>query len=173
MCWLFVTPWNAAHQVPLSVTFSRPEYSSGCPFPSPGDLPNPGIEPRFPALPVNSLPAEPEEKPKNTGVDSLSRLQRIFPTQESNLGFLHCRQILYPLSYQVSPRVLQTKLNLDTFIGVCYFLILEIYSKLEKTFTWKKSCIKHTYTFLLFSSVKVKTLFKNKSQNIITFHIKL
>ena len=47
--------------------FSRPEYWSGSPFPSPGDLPNPGIEPRPPALQVDSLPAEPQGKPKNTG----------------------------------------------------------------------------------------------------------
>ena len=43
--------------------FSRPEYWSGYPFPSPGDLPNPGIEPRCPTLQVDSLPAEPEGKP--------------------------------------------------------------------------------------------------------------
>ena len=52
---------------------------------------------------VDSLPAEPPGKPKNTGVGSLSLLQRIFPTQESNWGLLHCRQILYQLSYQGSP----------------------------------------------------------------------
>ena len=45
---------------------------------------------------------EPPGKPKNTGVGSLSFLQRIFPTQELNLGFLHCRQILYQLSYEES-----------------------------------------------------------------------
>ena len=45
--------------------FSRPEYLSGYPFPSPGDLPNPGIEPRAPALPADSLPAEPQGKPIN------------------------------------------------------------------------------------------------------------
>ena len=53
-------------------------------FPSPGDLPNPGIEPRFPTLQMDSLPAEPPGKPKNTGVGNLSLLQRIFPTQELN-----------------------------------------------------------------------------------------
>ena len=51
-----------------------------------GDLPNPGIETRSPALQADSLPAEPPGKPKNTGVGSLSLLQQIFPTQESNLG---------------------------------------------------------------------------------------
>ena len=48
--------------------FSRPEYWSGLPFPSPGDLPNPGIKPRSPILQVDSLPAESQGKPKNTGV---------------------------------------------------------------------------------------------------------
>ena len=51
-----------------SVEFFRPEYWSGCPFPSPGDLPKPGIEYRSPALQTDSLLAEPQEKPKNTGV---------------------------------------------------------------------------------------------------------
>ena len=73
-------------------------------FPSPGDLPNPGIEPRSPTLQVDSLPSEPQEKPKNTGVGNLSLLQRIFPTQELNWGLPHCRWILYQLSYQGSLR---------------------------------------------------------------------
>ena len=60
-------------------------------FPSPGDLPNPEIKPRSPALKTVSLPAEPQGKPKNTGVGSLSLLQRIFLTQESNWGLLHCK----------------------------------------------------------------------------------
>ena len=47
---LFATPWTVAYQVPLSMGFSRQEYWSGLPFPSPGDLPNPGIEPGSPAL---------------------------------------------------------------------------------------------------------------------------
>ena len=84
---------------------SRPEYWSGQPFPPPGDLPNPGIEPRSPTLQAFSLPAEPKRKPKNTGVSSLSLLQGIYMTQESNQGFLHCRQILYQLSYQGSSRL--------------------------------------------------------------------
>ena len=53
------------------------------------------------------LPAEPQGKPKNTGVGSLSLLQWIFLTQELNWGFLHCRRILYQLSYQRSPRILE------------------------------------------------------------------
>ena len=73
----------------------------GCP--PPGDLPNPEIEPRSPRLWADSLPFEPPEKPKNTGVGSLSLLQGIFPTQESNQGLLHCRWILYQLSCQGIP----------------------------------------------------------------------
>ena len=69
----------------------------------PGDLPNLGIEPRSPTLQVDSLPFEPPGKPMNTGVSSLSLLQGIFLTQESNQGLLHCRQTLYQLSYQGSP----------------------------------------------------------------------
>ena len=51
---------------------------------------------------MDSLPAEPQGKPKNTGVGSLSLLQGIFPTQELNQGLLHCRRILYQLSYQAN-----------------------------------------------------------------------
>ena len=58
----------------------------------------PGIEPRSPTLQADSLAAEPQEKPKNTGVSSLSLLQRIFLIQESNRDLLHCRRILYQLS---------------------------------------------------------------------------
>ena len=53
-------------------------------------------------LQADSLPAEPQGKPKNTGVGNLSLLQQIFPTQESNRGLLHYQQILYNLSYQES-----------------------------------------------------------------------
>ena len=68
-------------------------------FPISRDLPNPRIKPRSPTLQADSLPAEPQGKPKNTGVGSRSLLQGIFPTQELNWGLLHCRQILYKLSY--------------------------------------------------------------------------
>ena len=75
----------------VAFPFSREIFSS------------PGIKPRSPTLQVDSLPAEPQEKPKNTGVGSLSLLQRIFLTQELNQGLLHCRQILYQLSYEGTP----------------------------------------------------------------------
>ena len=86
-----VAPWNS------------PGQNTGVGSPSPGDLHNPGIEPRSPTLQADSLPAEPQGKRKNTGVGSLSLPQQIFPIQELNRGLLHCRQILYQLSYQGSP----------------------------------------------------------------------
>ena len=61
--WLFGTPWTVAHQAPPSIEFSRQEYWSGLPFPSPGDLPNPGIEPGFPAFQADALPFEPPGNP--------------------------------------------------------------------------------------------------------------
>ena len=88
-----------------------------------GDLPDPEIKPRSPTLQVDSLPSEPTGKPTNTEVSSLSLRQRIFPTQESNQGPLHCRQILYKLSYPGSPGRLQR----------CRNPILFIYQRLSDT----------------------------------------
>ena len=59
---LFVTSWTVALQAPLSRGFSRQEYWNGLPFPSPEDLPDPGIEPRSPALQADSLPSELPQK---------------------------------------------------------------------------------------------------------------
>ena len=59
---LFATPWTVAYQAPPFMGFSRQEYWSGLPFPSPGDLPDPGIEPRSPALQADALTSEPPGK---------------------------------------------------------------------------------------------------------------
>ena len=61
---LFATLWTIAHQAPLSIEFSRQEFWSELPFPSPGDLPNPGIEPGSPTLQADSLLSEPPGKPQ-------------------------------------------------------------------------------------------------------------
>ena len=112
--------------------FSRQEYWSGLPFPSPEDLPDPGIKPRSPALQADSLPSELQGRSKSlsraqpfatpttvtytklfrpwdfqgksTGVGCHFLLQGIFPTQGSNPGLSHCRQTLYRLSHQRSPK---------------------------------------------------------------------
>ena len=65
---LFAIPWTIAPKARLSMGFPRQEYWRGLSSPPPGDLPNPGIEPRSPTLWVDSLPIEPPGKPKNTGV---------------------------------------------------------------------------------------------------------
>ena len=61
---LFATPWTVAHQAPPSMEVSRQEYWSGQPFPSPGNLPDPGLELGSHALQADSLPSEPTEKPE-------------------------------------------------------------------------------------------------------------
>ena len=95
-----MTPWTIARQAPLSTGIQAGILECvAMLFP---DLPNPGIETRSPSLQADSLPSEPPGKPKNTGVGSLSLLQGIFLTQESNKGLLHYRRILYQLSYQGS-----------------------------------------------------------------------
>ena len=63
---LFATPWTVAYQASPSMGFSRREYWSGLPFPSPGDLPNPGIKPGSPALEADALTSETPGKPRIT-----------------------------------------------------------------------------------------------------------
>ena len=119
--------------------FSRPEYWSGQPFPSPRDLPKPGLEPRFPALQVDSLSAEPPGKPKNTGVGSLSLLHGIFLAQESNWGLLHCRRILYQLSYQACHSYFEMVESLLWLLfTVVIIIIIILYPLLCESHKWKK-----------------------------------
>ena len=138
-----MTPWTVAHQAPLSMEIFRQEYWSGFPFPSPGDLPDPGIEPGSPhrrcftiwatissvqfshsvvsdslqphgLQPVRLL--SPWDSPgKNIGVGFHFLLQGIFLTQGLNPSLLDCRQTLYQLSYKVSPGSSRHK------IKTCYY----------------------------------------------------
>ena len=94
---LSMTPWTVQ-----SMEFSRPEYWNGWLVPSPGYLPNPMIKTRSSALQADPLPSDPPRKSKNTEVGSLSLLQCIFLTHEWKQVLLHCRWILYQLSYQSS-----------------------------------------------------------------------
>ena len=70
-----MTPRTVAYQIPPSMEFSRQEYWSGLPLPSPGDLPDPGIEPRSPALQADALPSEPPGKPKEKEGERVMKLQ--------------------------------------------------------------------------------------------------
>ena len=84
---LFTTLWPVACQASLSMGLSRQEYHSGLPFPSPGDIPGPGIKPLFPLSPAfqtDSLPTEPSGKPSTP---------RNFPNQGLNLYLLHIASI--------------------------------------------------------------------------------
>ena len=63
-CLTLVTPWTVACQAPLSMGFPRQDYWRGLPFPSPGDLPDPGIEPKSPTLQADSLPTETQGSPQ-------------------------------------------------------------------------------------------------------------
>ena len=74
---LFATPWTVVHQAPPCMGFSRQAYWSGLPFPSPGDLPDPGIERRSPALQADALISEPPRKP-------MGSVQVIKETQADN-----------------------------------------------------------------------------------------
>ena len=127
--WFFVAPWTVACQVPLPMEFSRQDYwkvkvkvTQSCPtlcdptdytvhgilqarilewvaFPFSRRSSLPKDQTQVSRMQEDSLPAE-QGKPKNTGAGSLSLLHWVFPTQESNWDLLHCRQILYQLSYE-------------------------------------------------------------------------
>ena len=104
-----MTPWTVARQAPLSMGFLQATVLEWVAMHSSRALPNPEIELKSSALQADSLPSEPPGKPKNTGVRSLSLLQQIFPTQESNRGLGHYRWIIYQLSYQGSPLIINKR----------------------------------------------------------------
>ena len=84
--------------------FFRPEYWSGQPFPSPKDIPNPEIKPRSLTLQADSLPAEPQGKPKNDWRGQPIPSPVDLPDRESNRGLLHCRWVLYQPTYMGNPK---------------------------------------------------------------------
>ena len=77
LCPTLCDPWTVAYQAPLSMGFPRHEYWSELPFPSPGDLPNAGIEPRSPALQADALSSEPPGKPYSTILEMKNTLEGI------------------------------------------------------------------------------------------------
>ena len=103
-----------------------------CAWYSPAGFTNPGTEPRSPALKMDSLPAEPQGKPKNTGVGRLSLLQWIFLTQESNPDLLLCRWILYQLTWIQS----QNKQRQTIPIVWLLWQIMTVFLVLETKFSW-------------------------------------
>ena len=101
---LFVTPWTVAYQAPLSMGFSRQERWSGLPCPLWGDLPNPGIKPRSPALQVDSLPTEPPGKPdvllEGSLVNSFSPLYSILYQNTKTYIFVRLLMGVYQCFYE-------------------------------------------------------------------------
>ena len=89
---LFATLWTVAHEAPLSMGFSRQEYWSRLPFPSPGDLPNPGIESRSPALQADALTSEPPGKPPVTLIDNFI-IHTVYSSQDRILSNIKDRQL--------------------------------------------------------------------------------
>ena len=75
---LLATPWTAAYQAPPSMGFARQEYWSGVPLPSPGDLPDPEIEARSPALEADALTSEPPKVPLNSAVHGQRKATTVF-----------------------------------------------------------------------------------------------
>ena len=121
---LSATPWTVAYQASPSMEFSRQEYWSGLPFPSPQYLPDPGIKPRSPKLQADALASEPPLSWKSERKEWDYYLQHHGRTwsilclvkygagsrsllQGSNPGLPHCRQILHQLSHKGSPRILE------------------------------------------------------------------
>ena len=104
--------------------FSRQEYLSELPCPPPGDLPNPGIEPRSPTLQTDSFPSEPPEMRKNIGVGSLSFVQGNLPDPGIKPGSPPCRRILYQLSYQ--GRLLQL-FNINKYFSILLLLLYWVF----------------------------------------------
>ena len=123
---LFVTPWTAAYQAPLSMGFFRQEYWSGLPFPPPRTLPNPGIEPL-------SMGFSRQEY----GMGCHFLLQGIFLTQGSNLSFshlLHSQGDSLPLSHLGSPQILRTTLKFynTSKVRVLFLSLTSIFATIGK-----------------------------------------
>ena len=96
---LFTTPWAVARQAALSKKFSRQEYWSGLPFPSPGNLPDSGIKPRSPAMQAASLLSEASVKPKST-VLQLKKKKAVCKAVTSHIQVCYLRLVSYPREWQ-------------------------------------------------------------------------
>ena len=95
---LFATPWTAVYWAPLSMEFSRQEYWSGLPFPSPGDLPDPGIKPGSPALQADALPSKPQGKPQMSWNDVFNENSQFSVTN-------------WPMNHNMKPHQMYFKLS--------------------------------------------------------------
>ena len=111
---LFATPWTVTYQAPRSMGFSRQEYWSGLPFPSPGDLPNPGIEPGSPALQTDALPSEPLGKLEPIPNSSLISL---YSQSHSNM-FARARAHTHTHTHRLSWTIARASLGVSGDLGL-------------------------------------------------------
>ena len=113
--------WAVAHQVPLSMEFSGQAYWSGWPFPSPGDLPNPGIEPGSPALQVDSLLSEPTEEPNqdSTIVQLLGSTKDTFVAMKLK-GDQYAKAVCYSVATFSSMIPIQSRGKVEFYL-ICVF----------------------------------------------------
>ena len=124
--WLFATPWTVAYQAPLSKRFSRQEYWSGLPFPSPGDCPNPGIKPWSSALQADSLPAAPPGKPCDQHIAWIKCYESYLSL---NVQLFSVRpKIPFPCEYPVFPHdIFISFIHLHWHLGMLFGCINFIY----------------------------------------------
>ena len=111
---LFVTPQTVAYEAPPSMGFSRQEYWSGLPFPSTGDLPDPGIEPGSPALQADALPSKPPGKPELIHAAAAAKL------------FQSCLTLCDPIDGSPPGSTIPGILQARTLVG-CHFLLQGIF----------------------------------------------
>ena len=100
-----LTPWTVARQTPPSIVFSRQEYWSGLPCPPPRDVSNPGIEPRFATLQMDSLPSEPPGRPDKDSTED-NRETRLSSALEPSLLHPGSVEVHFPCVPHVGTRVL-------------------------------------------------------------------
>ena len=110
-CLTLCHPWTVPCQAPLSMGILQARILEWVAMPSSRRSSQPRDRTPNSHISGDSVLPEPPRKPKNTGVGSLSLLQGVFPTQELNQGLLHCRRILFPLSYQGSPIQIMSRPN--------------------------------------------------------------
>ena len=128
---LFATPWTIAHQASLSLGFSRQEYLSGLPFPSPGDLPNPGTEPWSPALQADSLPFELQGSPPKGSEgpfkkESFPLSQRRLMGKEDQLLHSSSPQQWYHIKQATSQLQINTQIlaNIGNSSNKCFYIVV-------------------------------------------------
>ena len=131
--WLFTTPWTVACQAPPSMGFSRQEYWSELPFPSPRDLPDPGIKLRSPTLQANSLPSELPGKPNkfSLNLNQMSKVHDLNFFEMMSWNFSGCENIIPDLHWCQLQKKKKKKQNRKPWAIIMLTIAREIKDKDE------------------------------------------